>query len=137
MQSRLSRSACFRVLYSFVTIVAFLVAAPGASAQVHVVSPTELHQQLLSAARARAANEKKLSEFLASPQADQALRRAHINLAQVRVSISTLSDQELAQLSARATQAQRDFAAGALTDRDLIIILIGIAALILIIVAVR
>jgi hypothetical protein len=137
MQSRLRRSACFRVSSSFVTIVAVLVAAPRASAQVHVVSPTELRQQLLNAARARAAHEEKLAEFLASPQVDQALRRAHMNPAQVRVAISTLSDQELAQLSARATQAQRDFAAGALSDRDLIIILIGIAALILIIVAVR
>ena len=39
--------------------------------------------------------------------------------------------------TARANKAQADFAAGNLSDRDLIIILIAVAALILIIVAVR
>jgi hypothetical protein len=48
-----------------------------------------------------------------------------------------LSDQELAQLSAKADKAQSDFAAGNLNDRDLILIILGIAILVLIIVAVR
>jgi hypothetical protein len=55
----------------------------------------------------------------------------------VKHAVSTLSDAELAQLAARADKAQADFAAGTLSDRDLIIILVAIAALILIIVAVR
>ena len=37
----------------------------------------------------------------------------------------------------RSQKAQADFAAGTLSDRDLIIILLAIAALVLIIVAVR
>jgi hypothetical protein len=48
-----------------------------------------------------------------------------------------LSDAELAQLASRAQKAQADFAAGDLSDRDLIIIILAVAALILIIVAVR
>ena len=48
-----------------------------------------------------------------------------------------LSDDELARLASRVRTAQADFAAGTLSDRDLIIILIAVAALILIIVAVR
>jgi hypothetical protein len=56
---------------------------------------------------------------------------------QVKHAVSTLSDAELAQLATRADKAQADFAAGTLSDRDLIIILVAIAALILIIVAVR
>jgi hypothetical protein len=48
-----------------------------------------------------------------------------------------LSDQDLAQLSSRAQKAQADFAAGNLSDRDLILIILGIAVLVLIIVAVR
>jgi hypothetical protein len=55
----------------------------------------------------------------------------------VKSAMATLSDQELAALALRSEKAQADFAAGALTDRDLLIILVGIAALILIIVAVR
>jgi hypothetical protein len=55
----------------------------------------------------------------------------------VKASVSLLSDQELAELASRADRAQLDFAAGTLSDRDLLVILVGIAALILIIVAVR
>jgi hypothetical protein len=56
---------------------------------------------------------------------------------QVKTAVSTLSDQELAQLAARADKAQADFAAGTLSERDLILIILGIAVLVLIIVAVR
>jgi hypothetical protein len=55
----------------------------------------------------------------------------------VKNAVAQLNDQELAQLASRANKAQSDFAAGRLSDRDLIIILVCIAALILIIVAVR
>jgi hypothetical protein len=51
--------------------------------------------------------------------------------------VSFLSDQELARLAVRSETAQKDFAAGRISDRDLLIILVGIAALILVIVAVR
>jgi hypothetical protein len=57
--------------------------------------------------------------------------------AQVNKAVSSLSDAELAQLASRTQNAQADFAAGHLSDRDLIIILIAIAGLILIIVAVH
>jgi hypothetical protein len=56
---------------------------------------------------------------------------------QVKNAVSTLSDQELAQLAARADKARADFVAGNMSDRDLIIIILAIAALILIVVAVR
>jgi CHASE3 domain sensor protein len=56
---------------------------------------------------------------------------------QVKDAVSRLSDSELSQLASRASKAQADFAAGTLSNRDLIIILVCIAALILIIVAVR
>lgn len=56
---------------------------------------------------------------------------------QVESAVSSLSDEELAQLATRANRARTDFAADSLSDRDLIILLIAIAALSLIIVAVR
>jgi hypothetical protein len=56
---------------------------------------------------------------------------------QVKTAASTLNDQELSQLAARADKAQADFAAGSLSQRDLILIILGVAVLILIIVAVR
>ena len=55
----------------------------------------------------------------------------------MKSAVATLNDQELAQLAARTDKAKSDFAAGDLSDRDLLIIIAGLAALILIIVAVR
>jgi hypothetical protein len=69
--------------------------------------------------------------------AEKALKSAHIDAQPVKNAVSRLNDEELAQLAARASKAQADFAAGRLSDRDLIIILLAVVALILIIVAVR
>jgi len=55
----------------------------------------------------------------------------------VTTAISSLSDQELEQMAARANKAQADFAAGNINDHDLLIILVAVLVLILIIVAVR
>ena len=48
-----------------------------------------------------------------------------------------MSDQELEQLASKADKVQADFAAGKLSDRDLLLIILGIAALALIVVAVQ
>jgi hypothetical protein len=56
---------------------------------------------------------------------------------QVKTAVASLSDAELAQLASRANQGQADFAAGNMSDHDLLIIVVCIAALVLIIVAVR
>ena len=53
------------------------------------------------------------------------------------MAISTLSDDDLARLASGSDKIDQDFSAGRINDRDLLIILVGIAALILIIVAVR
>lgn len=105
--------------------------------QVHVVSPEELQKATVAATLARQQNIQTVQQFLASDRAQRALKTAHINAQRVQDAVPGLSDQELAQLASRASKAQADFAAGNINDRDLILILIGIAALILIIVAVR
>jgi hypothetical protein len=56
---------------------------------------------------------------------------------QVKTAVSSLSNQELAQLAARSAKAQADFAAGRIEDHDLLVILVAMAALVLIVVAVR
>jgi hypothetical protein len=65
------------------------------------------------------------------------LKTARIDPAQITAAVSTLSDGELAQLASRADKLQNDFAAGQLSNRDLLLILVGLAVVILIIVAVR
>ncbi|HET9183117.1 MAG TPA: PA2779 family protein [Candidatus Angelobacter sp.] len=109
----------------------------GLLAQTHVVSSSDLQQQVVTASQVRDHNLQTVQNFLSTPTAEKALKSSHINPMQVRTAVSTLNDQELAQLAARADKAQADFAAGNLTDHDLILIILGIAVLVLIIVAVR
>jgi hypothetical protein len=106
-------------------------------AQSHVVSPADLQKQVISASQTRENNLQTVQKFLSTPVAEKAMESANMSLQQVKTAVSTLNDQELAQLSAKADKAQADFAAGRLNDRDLILIILGIAILVLIIVAVR
>jgi hypothetical protein len=108
-----------------------------AQATEHVVSSAELQKAAVEASRARQQNLETLKAFFSSEKARQALKSAHVDPEQVKNAVASLSDAELAQLASRVDKAQADFAAGTLSDRDLIIILVAIAALILIIVAVR
>jgi len=134
----------FDLRQTFRVAVAFVLAAVFALPQnllaetaSHLVSPSELQQAVVKASAARQQNRDEVQQFLSSEQAQKALKSAHMNPAQVKNAVSTLDDAELARLASRAHKAQADFAAGDLSDRDLMIIIVAIAALILIIVAVR
>jgi hypothetical protein len=108
-----------------------------AQAAEHVVSRSEMQQQMLASAQARQRNLETVRSFLSSAQAAKAIRTAHANPEQIKNSVASLSDAELASMASRAQKAQADFAAGSLSSRDLILIILGMVALILIIVAVR
>jgi hypothetical protein len=118
------------------TLVAGLGAPPSVRAQAHVVSPEELQAAVMRATQARQKNLETVVSFLSTAKAEKALRTARLDVKQVKSAVSTLNDEELARLAARAAKAQADFAAGRLSDRDLLWIVLGVAALILIIVAV-
>lgn len=117
-------------------LVALLAVPPGLQAQQHAVSPDDIHKELVKATLTRRQNRDKVRDLFSSKSAQRALKRAGMNPAQVQAGISTLSDAELAQLAARSDKVREDFAAGRLSDRDLLIILVGIGIIILIIVAV-
>jgi hypothetical protein len=106
-------------------------------AQDHVVSPGEIQKDAAGASAARQQHVEQLDGFLSSKEAQQALKSAHMDPQEVKTAVRELDDEDLARLSARAEKAQREFAAGKISDRDLLIILVAVAALILIIVAVR
>jgi hypothetical protein len=108
-----------------------------AQASSHIVSPSDLQKAALSATQVRQQNLASVRQFLSSDRASKALQSAHIDATQVKNALSSLSDAELARLASRAQSSQADFAAGRLGDRDLLIIILAIAALVLIIVAVR
>lgn len=113
------------------------VTPQSATAQNHVVAPSTIQRDVEASSSARQKNQAQLENFVSSPQAQQALKSAHLDAGQVKNAIPNLNNEEMAELSARSAKAQEDFAAGRLSDRDLIIILLAIVALVLIIVAVR
>ncbi|MGB6303466.1 MAG: PA2779 family protein [Acidobacteriaceae bacterium] len=121
-----------------VLLFSIAVAAPQSMvAQNHVVSPGDIQNDVSNASAARQQNQKQVEDFLSSQEAQRAMKSAKIDPQQVTSAISQLNDAELASLATRSAKAQRDFAAGDMDNHDLLLILVGIAALILIIVAVR
>ncbi len=98
----------------------------------HLIPPTELDQQVQASTAARQKQAQDLTQFLSTPQAVKAMRDAKIDPVQVKTAIPSLSDAELADLSARANHAQSEFAAGVLSNQTLLIIILVLVAVILI-----
>lgn len=126
------QSARFLIASFFVL---FFAISPGLFAQDHVVSPADLQQEMVKATQVRQHNMDTLQQFISTPAAEQAIKSAKLDPQQIKSAVSTLSDEDLAQLSSRAEKAQADFAAGRLSDRDLIIITLAIVLVIVLIVA--
>jgi len=120
-----------------IMLVGIFIIPTEAVAQSHVVSPADLQKQAVAASQARQQNLEAVQNLLSTPAAEKAMKSAKIDSRQVKTAVASLDDQELAQLAARANKAQADFSAGDLSTRDLTLIILGIAVLILIIVAVR
>lgn len=97
----------------------------------HLVSSMQLDQQVKTASDVRQKEIRNLTEFLSTSQAEKAMKDAKIDPVQVRTAIPSLSDAELADLSARADHAQHGFAAG-VSNQTLLIIILVIVAVILI-----
>lgn len=135
------RSALWQIAISFLAAVPFAAfAVPQAAVaqdSQHLVSPSDLQKAAVDASQARQQNIDTLNGFLSSDQAQKAMQSARMNPQEVKNAVAGLSDRDLAQLASRAQKAQSDFAAGSIDNHDLLIILVCIAALILIIVAVR
>jgi hypothetical protein len=103
----------------------------------HAVSSGQLRNDLQKATAARQANEAAVREMFATDAGRQTLKSAGIDYQKVDKAISQVSDEDLARMADRSREVQKDFAAGHLSDRDLIIILLVAVGLILIIVAVH
>ena len=95
-------------------------------AQDHVVTSSDLQKDIAGASAIRQNNLKHVDDFISSPSAQQAIKSAHIDYEHVKNGVSQLSNDDLARLSARSEKAQKDFAAGSLSDRDLLLIIVGV-----------
>jgi hypothetical protein len=126
--------------FQFLCIAVLSVAitfSPNLFAQDHVVSPAELQKDVQAVSAARQRSLAQIDSLLSSQQGQKALETVHVSYQQVQKAVASLDDADLARLAARAQLAQNNFAAGRISDRDLIIILIGVVVIVLIIVAVR
>jgi hypothetical protein len=119
-------------VYVLATVVAIPVGLTAEAA--HVVSQADLQKQAASVTQTRQQHVEKIRGFLSSPVAEQAMQKAHIDSGRVKAAVPNLSDDELAQLAARADKAQNDFAAGYLSTRDIALIVLAVVVLILIVV---
>jgi len=103
----------------------------------HAVSPDQLRNDVQKSATTRQANEAGVRQMFASEAGREALKSAGMDYQKVEQAISQVNDEDLARMAERSREVQKDFAAGRMGDRDLLIILLVAVALILIIVAVR
>jgi hypothetical protein len=103
----------------------------------HVVSLDELKKDAARPVATRQANEAAVRELLSSKQGQQALKSARVDLQQVDKAIGQLSDEDVAKLAERSRQARADFAAGRLSDRDLLWIILIIVGVIILALALR
>jgi hypothetical protein len=121
-----------------IAVLSVAVALPSSLfAQDHVVSATDLHKDVQGVTVSRQKSIQTLDRVMSTEQGKEALDKVHVTYEQVQQAVSTLDDADLGRLSTRAQTAQNDFAAGRIGDRDLLFILIGVAVVILIIVAAR
>jgi hypothetical protein len=102
-----------------------------ASQDQHLVSPDQLQQQVQNSTATRQQNIDTLNQFVSTPEAAKAMKDAKIDPVRVKTAIPTLSNAELANLSARAQHAQQDFAAGRLSNLMIGLIIVLVVLVIL------
>lgn len=106
--------------------------AANADSDTHLVSPAQLDQQIQASTATRQKQIQNLTTFLSTPEAQKAMKDSRIDPVQIKTAIPSLSDAELADLSARADRAQHDFAAGGLSSTALLLIILVIVVIILV-----
>jgi hypothetical protein len=102
--------------------------------QDHVVSSQALDQQLTTNSATRQQNVETLQKLMETPTAQKAMHDAKVNPEQVKSAIPTLSNDELANLSARVNKAQSDLAAGHIGPGLFTIVILVVIVVIIIIV---
>jgi hypothetical protein len=103
----------------------------------HVVSLSDLNKDAARPAQTRQSNEEAVRSLLSSEPGQKALKTANIDYQKVDKAVGQLSDEDLAKLAERSRKAQNDFAAGNVSDRDLLWIILIIVAVLIVALAVR
>lgn len=104
-----------------------------AGAEDHIVSTQALRQTMEAQSQTRQKDIAAVQSLFRTPAAQRAMKMAHVEPTQVQRAIPTLSNAELASLSARARTAQQDFAAGAISEETLLLVIIGMLFIIILV----
>jgi hypothetical protein len=120
----------------FLMVGVFFTPALQVRAEDHVVSPSDLHQTLVSSAKARQTDLEKVQRFFSSELVRKTLASTKTNLKQVEDALPHLTDEELARLAAQTQKVQADLVAGALSNQEITYILIALATAVIILVIV-
>src|SRR5258708_29742044 len=115
-------------MFALVVAIAVLLGLAGVPAgaqdKQHVVSLSELNKDAARPAQTRKANEEAVRTLLSSDTAQKALKSTNLDYQKVDKAVGQLNDEDLAKLAERSRQAQSDFAAGRISDRDLLWIIV-------------
>lgn len=120
-----------------VALIGVFAVPQDALAQSHVLSSSDLQQQMIAAAKERQGKVERVQQFFGSEVAQKALKSSGMDYKQVQSAVSQLDDQELAKLAAKTDKAQQDFAAGALSNQQITYILIALATAVIVIILVH
>ena len=120
-----------------VPLIFVLLFAQVAAAQGPTVTASELDQAVKAAAENRQKNLDDVRSFFSSKPARAALKTGKIDYKKVDQAISTLSADELAKLSAKTNQIQKDFAAGTLNNEQITYIIIALATAVIVLILVK
>jgi hypothetical protein len=134
MHSRAKRCVCLLAM-----AVVFVAAGMPARAQEkqHVVPLADLNKDAARQAQTRQANEEAVRTLLSSHEGQAALKSAHLDYQKVDKAVGQLTDEDLTRLAERSRQAQSDFAAGRISDRDLLWIIVIVLGIIVLALALR
>jgi hypothetical protein len=128
---RFRRKRCVPML-AMAALLGMTAVPTRAQQNQHVVSLSDLTIDAARPAQARQADEEAVRTLLSSDLGQKALKSANLAYKQVDKAVGQLSDADLAKLAERSRRAQSDFAAGRISDRDLlwiIVIALGIIVL--------
>jgi hypothetical protein len=126
--------------FATLVLAAAVTAGPmlaQSQADQHVVPLGELNSAAAGPAETRRANEAEIRQLFATVDGQKALKTANVDYAKIDRAVSSMSDEDVARISNRARELNRDFAGGSLSDHDLLLILIVALIVIILIVVLR
>jgi predicted NUDIX family NTP pyrophosphohydrolase len=126
--------------FATMLLAAAITAGPmwaQSQADQHVVPLGELNKAAAGPVETRRANEAEIRQLFATVDGQKALKSANVDYAKIDRAVSSMSDEDVARISSRARELNRDFAGGSLSDHDLLLILIIALIVIILIVVLR